>query len=396
MASKPTILRFKFDDFENLPSERDKRTKSEMVTDESGNVWRLGIYPGGMVRDDVHGEAPDDDEEKRISLFLINVNGGASFTATIAFIVRDAAGSVYFHHSLTTVCAFRARGDFYGWDKLLKRSELLDKENNVLVDGALIVDVVVQRAKGENDLFYPSNPHLKNMLTFLENGEDADVSFKVGDTTIAAHKLILKMNAPILHSFCPKRGDAPVSIKDTTPQVFRIVLRYIYGGGASEAIDTLNSYNEDNDENARDKLGKEIIEAANRYGIVGLKLAVETALVKRCVVDMENAVDWILFADAKTCPLLKEHATNYFSVMAKDIIKSETWKKLKESPDLMEEMIFVMSNTPENDCFDQTSKMSVDELRKALNEKGLDVDGSKEMLVSRLDESNANKRKRTE
>ena len=143
-------------------------------------------------------------------------------------------------------------------------------------------------------------------------------------------------------------------------------------------------------------MGRELIEAANRYGVVGLKLAVETALVETNIITMDNVVDWIVFADAKTCPLLKEHATNYFSVMAKDIIKSETWKKLKESPDLMEEMIFAMSNTPENDCFDQTSKMSVDELRKELNEMGLDVDGSKEMLVSRLDESNANKRQRTE
>ena len=54
-----------------------------------------------------------------------------------------------------------------------------------------------------------------------------------------------------------------------------------------------------------------------------------------------------------------------------------------------------MSSNPDN-CFEPYGKMSVDELRKALDENGLDVDGSKEMLVSRLDESNSNKRQRTE
>ena len=57
-------------------------------------------------------------------------------------------------------------------------------------------------------------------------------------------------------------------------------------------------------------------------------------------------------------------------------------------------MIAISSDA--NDCIDQTNRMSVNELRKALDEKDLDVDGSKEMLVSRLGESNANKRQRTE
>ena len=81
--------------------------------------------------------------------------------------------------------------------------------------------------------------------------------------------------------------------------------------------------------------------------------------------------------------------------MAKDIIKSESWEKLKESPKLLEELIVSMSSNPD-DCFEPHGKMSVDELRKALDEKSLDVDGSKEMLVSRLDESTSNKRQRTE
>ena len=110
-----------------------------------------------------------------------------------------------------------------------------------------------------------------------------------------------------------------MQINDSSPEVFRIVLRYVYGGDASELVGRLTSKIKD----ARD-----IIEAADRYGVVGLKLAMETALVDGLVINLNNVVDWILFADAKTCPLLKEYATSYFSAVAKDIFKDKESKAI--------------------------------------------------------------------
>ena len=58
----------------------------------------------------------------------------------------------------------------------------------------------------------------------------------------------------------------------------------------------------------------------------------------------------------------------------------------QESPKLMSELMLAATADP-NDCFEQqTSRMSVDELRKALDGKGLDVDGSREVLIARLKE----------
>ena len=48
-------------------------------------------------------------------------------------------------------------------------------------------------------------------------------------------------------------------------------------------------------------------------------MRVENALVERCVIDVESVVDWLLFVEAKSCPLLKEYATKYFSGRVKDI-----------------------------------------------------------------------------
>lgn len=54
----------------------------------------------------------------------------------------------------------------------------------------------------------------------------------------------------------------------------------------------------------------------------------------------------------------------------------------------MSEVMLGVSNNNPDDHFDQTSRKTVDELRTTLDKKGLDVDGSKEVLVSRLKESN--------
>ena len=46
----------------------------------------------------------------------------------------------------------------------------------------------------------------------------------------------------------------------------------------------------------------------------------ETTLVKSLVITMRNAIDWLLFAEAKVCPLLKEYAISYFVTRADDLL----------------------------------------------------------------------------
>ena len=219
------------------------------------------------------------------------------------------------------------------------------------------------------------------MLKLFEDKDNADITVKVGSVIISAHKFVLKVNAPVLLRFCDESDNGPhISIMYTTPKVVNIAMSYAYGEDAPEA-------------NIIKKLGKELIEAANRYGVVRLKMAVETSLVEQRVIHKYSVVDWLLFADAKTCPLLKEYAMAYFSGRVADMLAHWTFKKLEASPRLLKELMVVISNDSTNQIND-TSKLSVDELRKKLNEQGLDVDGSKEVLATRLNDSN--KRQRTE
>ncbi|KAL7525304.1 hypothetical protein ACHAWF_001303 [Thalassiosira exigua] len=142
-----------------------------------------------------------------------------------------------------------------------------------------------------------------------------------------------------------------VQMEGVTPIIFRMVLGYVYGEDAPDSVTAADA--------------REIIIASNYYEVPGLKLAMEATLVKMMVVDMKNVADWLLFAQSKTCPLLQEYALQYCAIRAED-------------------MNF--------DCMERD--MSVNELRKHIHARGLDVDGSKQALLSLKMKSK--KRQRTE
>ena len=55
-------------------------------------------------------------------------------------------------------------------DYMIKQSEILNKKNNFLVDGALHIDVELQFKPKSNYFYVPSNPLTKKYGTFLKIG----------------------------------------------------------------------------------------------------------------------------------------------------------------------------------------------------------------------------------
>lgn len=222
-----------------------------------------------------------------------------------------------------------------------------------------------------NDMYQPPSPHSANMLKLLKSSKDADVSFIVRGTTVLAHSLIITANAPILANYCNfiSEADSGCSsdklIEDVSPEVFQLILEYIYSGIYPSNKNAI-------------KYDKELINAANKNELVELKMVVENMLVQECVITKENVSDYIVFADSKCCPLLKEYALSYFVLHYKDVLKKEDSKILCESRELLSEIINLVGQSGEE-------SLSVAELRKELGKLDLDVDGSKQALVSRLE-----------
>ena len=214
------------------------------------------------------------------------------------------------------------------------------------------------------------------MLNLLKSGERSDASFKVGDCTFPVHSNILYNNAPILATHLPDpRIEYAVIIDGVSSAVFKLVLEYIYAELRPAVAEVL-------------KHGKELIDAANRYELVDLKMVVEHVLVRERILTTENVSDYILFADAQSCPLLKEYAMTYLIHHAEEVLKSVHSKRLRESGELLAEVMILMSRGNEGD-----DTLSVNELRKELGKRKFNVDGSKEVLMTRLQEA---KRQRTD
>lgn len=380
MPFKPVLLHFDFPEFEKLGDlEAGDKADSLVQTDCNGHKWSISIQPGGR---------PDATEVWWVPIYLhsrneqsmeckysIAIKGtNSSYEDTIGYTFPAVEERCHVH-----VSRHRARnsappqGIGFGPDQMITRSQILDEDEGILKDDVLTIHVTIQ-VKDEIDQFYGPTTYINNkMLELLKSGVDSDITFKVEKKTFHAHSLIIKNNAPILGSFFD--GKCSVVIRDIKPDVhvFKIVLGYVYSG-CFPTRDEIDMY------------GEELIDAANKFKLTDMKLAVENDLVRECILDKTNVADYILFADAQSCALLKEYAISFLALHSKEILKSEHSKRLRESAELLAEII-VLTNEDDGDA------MTVTDLRKELGECGLDVDGSKEMLLSRLSDS---KRQRTE
>jgi len=142
---------------------------------------------------------------------------------------------------------------------------------------------------------------------------------------------------------------------------------------------------------------KEIIDAAHKYGVVDLKLEAEASLVRATTFNMENLLDLLLFADSKNCALLKEAAMDY---MVDN--KGEVCKKISfsDSPGVLISDVLAAFGRGETkggtDGGNELSVMRISELRWKAHESGLDVDGSREILIVALEENQKRTQMRTQ
>jgi hypothetical protein len=279
-----------------------------------------------------------------------------------------------------------------GWSNVAERSKLL----NALVDGTLVVEVHMKPIEpiiATLPHFIPENPSCNNILQMFNDEESSDIVFAVGEhqsknseekvakiapVKFHAHRFMLKAGSAVLAELCDSiMATTPIEIADVSPDVFRHLLYYIYGGKIS-----------DDDMKARTK---EIIDPANRYGVATLKLEAEACLVEGTTFCLENVMQHLIYADSMNCALLKEVAMDY-------IVKNKTEVMDKISFDemipgnLMRDLMAAYARGEreegradgDNNSEHQFTTMRISELRQKAHEKGIDVDGSREMLISAL------------
>lgn len=299
---KPVRLQFKFYNFADLPYDIGVFTSFEEQTDGNGNTWRIHLFPGGGAEYFSRHAPYNEANYMALSFQSINMDG---VDAAIHVTVRDGCRKEVYE-ACSRVCNHgedkqqRGYPMFHFSDmKLLRQSDIVRNTEKYLIDSTLHLDVCIQVIIPDDEFHKPPNPVAGNMIALYESRNGAaDVSFNVDGETFQAYSQILLANAPILADLC--KENALVTVSGVIPEAFDLLMRYIY----CEEMPAPNEIVQ---------LGKELIECSNKFEVVGLKLAVETHLVQSRVLNKNNVADYLVFADAKVCPLLKEYAILYLS-----------------------------------------------------------------------------------
>jgi len=374
-----------------------------------GRRWKLILWPHGY-HDSTNPE--DNAEEGMVSLYIksdgdILNNSVDEWTAKVALKNIDFGYSVKDSNEKEvvnlTVSIYNLSSTSNDADNFALRETLLGALNS---EGTLTIEVRMrdrsiiskQLPSPTTKQFVPNNPLNKNILQKFMHEESADIVFEVGSgnenvsgrssrkkrtktsTSLYAHRFILQ-DIPTLAELCKASDEGnvtTVSITDVKPEIFKHMIYYCYGGKLSD---------EELKNNAKD-----LINACNKYGVVNLKLEAEAYYVKVTEITVENMMDNLLYSESMNCALLKEAVIDFVVENGKDVLEKVSLKDVPGSvfADLLTAVTRdkeEKNSDTEKSSGDQFSTMRVSELRIKLNEKGLDVDGSREAMIAALKES---------
>ena len=300
-----------------------------------------------------------------VSLQLINLSGFSDEASVKAVAVFRISPSllVPFAHTFDA-------NNRYGETKVPDFSELENKSGSFQIQANLRIDFPAWRPT-----MIPENTSVN--IQILKSAVGTDTIFSVGETQekFRAHKCFLKQRSRALYELVKDTDDnQEIEIPSISGSTFQIMLEYIYAAILPDISKEKNT-----------EATKQILLAANTYELIFLKLHLEAEVVDK-MLTANNAAEWLLFADGHACPLLKETCMDRH---AGDMVKmknSASWRKVQESRSLLVDLLVHVTTR-----LDPLAEFySVCQLRENLQSAGLEVDGTKEMLLKRLKASTAN------
>ncbi len=277
----------------------------------------------------------------------------------------------------------------------IPKNSFAEKLSNLITDENLVdVLFVVQNEKHSKESYEEvehkeSASDSDNEVTLLPQSSVRDVDND--ENLVYAHRLILQACAPGLAALCePYENLIPVPIDGVDVEVFKLALKYVYGLDIERNEWKLHC--------------QKLLDVADKYELIDLKLMAEAACVEFMAITADNAHDLLLYADAKNCPLLKEAVMKFFVNNKAEALRIVSSNILPKSGSLLTDLLAVM--TAEDQKYDQNEgkfddsikykMMDVSSLRREASERGLDIDGSRETLIASLENESGKKRKREE
>lgn len=152
---------------------------------------------------------------------------------------------------------------------------------------------------------------------------------------------------------------------------------------------------------------KELVQAADMFGIGNLKVEAEGWYVDSTSITLENFVENLEFADAKKCALLKERVMDFLVRNEERVLDRLMAARsnaggggggsgsggVPQTESMLTDFLTALARSKrplEDDSDDDdddydVKTMPINKMRRMLDERGLDVDGTREMLVGELE-----------
>ena len=338
----------------------------------------LYLYPYGDVK------------ESNVSIEVVKRLNRRPIRVEATIIFKDTDG-YHIKGRVSPPCTFNSLeyGPVLRVGDIIERSSLL---SSVSHNDTLVIEVRLRLLQ-----FTPKNDCSKLLLNLL--GEDdetdsleprervgaGDMIFEVGDErrVFYAHRLILRSAPPLANLY--DENMESIVVRDVDPDVFRLLLHCCYGGEATR-------------EDFLSACPKKCIDAADKYGVVYLKLKAEEVYVdsiKPHEWTAEDVIGDLIYADSKNLELLREACLEYI------VEKKANFLAMDFScvpGRIITDLLSAVARTEdhEEDSEDeglvdkkQLLRMRIQELRLLLWEKGLDVDCSRQAAVKLLHTSPA-------
>ena len=356
-------IKIVIDDFKDRKEKRGEMIVSRILR-AHGHMWRIYVYPRGCNYSSKHTEY--------VSFCLILLGRG-TFKAHLTL---HCNGFMWHPHQFVNDIM---NG---GWGKIdfLEREDVI--QNYLKDNGSLVFALDIRIASEDRGVWYPQELKKQDLWVCLYHDtskETTDVIFSVEGNIYPVHKSILYLCCKNLYERAKLyKGsfDNPIiPIDSVRGEIFESILEFIY----TVKVPRIQDIN----------VAIEILIASDRFECVHLKLFVESILVDKFL-NAGNAAELLILADSHSCALLKEAATHWFLAHSDSVIKSEGWSWICESNVLLTELLDArmrynkFEEAASIGCLNSwIDRLDVTNLRTRLQSANLELDGSRETLVSR-------------
>lgn len=292
-------------------------------SDRSKNKWQLKLYPRGWCYT----------LKDYSSLFLINLNK-SNITASYAFLLLD-------QDNVKVDCTiFKEENKLFnqtigrGCLKFVEH-RFIDENKKLLKDNYLTIscEIVTNKKVVENSEPKIKNSKLSKRLKFLDdfeyllsNDELSDVTVTADGKSFKLHKCILSLRSSVFQAMfkndMTEKITNSVKIEDVKYEVLDTMFRYIYTG----KVDNF------------EKIIGDVLIAAEKYNITGLKQLCEETMSDN--LSKDNSIEYLHLATMNNAGKLKEDSIKFISLHIEDfILKSEFRKLGMQHPEVLLKII---------------------------------------------------------